>query len=470
MGTLLKTYIFPHPPIAIPDIGGKESRKVQQTIDACKAAAQEIERLKPSTIIIITPHGATFQDAVCISTEPKLIGSFADFGHSTIHHSFNNDTELGSRIIQNTKEQNINIGQLDKEFADLYGISNQLDHGALVPLHFIQQYANNFKVIHINMGFLPFQQLYTFGTCIAKAIEESDKDVVIIASGDLSHRLSVNAPAGYNPRGQEYDKLLVNHIENSDVEKILAMDKGLIQDAGECGIRSFIIMYGALDGKKIESKVLSYEGPFGVGYCVAAIQPKLSMESRSIAQIIFEKSKKEIDNIRKQESVYASLARKTLELYVREGKLLTVKQINLPDEILNRRAGVFVSIKKHGELRGCIGTIEPTCKNIAEEIINNAISAGTKDYRFNPVEEHELEDLVYSVDILGKAEAISSIRELDTTRYGIIVNKGLKRGLLLPNLEGVNTVEEQISIALRKAGIDKDEEYFMERFEVTRYK
>ncbi|HHZ00152.1 MAG TPA: AmmeMemoRadiSam system protein A, partial [Tissierellia bacterium] len=129
-----------------------------------------------------------------------------------------------------------------------------------------------------------------------------------------------------------------------------------------------------------------------------------------------------------------------------------------------------VSLKLDGSLRGCIGTISPTTSSIADEIIRNAISAGTEDPRFPPVTEEELSRLEYSVDVLGKAEKIESLDDLDPVRYGVIVTKGHRRGLLLPNLEGINTVEEQVSIALRKAGIYPHEDYRLERFEVVRHK
>ena len=139
-------------------------------------------------------------------------------------------------------------------------------------------------------------------------------------------------------------------------------------------------------------------------------------------------------------------------------------------EMYAERAGVFVSLKEEGRLRGCIGTIAPVQKNIAEEIIENGISAASKDPRFHAVQPEELDHLVYSVDVLGKTEEISSSEELNVKRYGVVVSKGYKRGLLLPNLEGVDTVEEQIAIAKQKAGIPKHvQDVRLERFEVVRH-
>ncbi|HEX2926000.1 MAG TPA: AmmeMemoRadiSam system protein A, partial [Ruminiclostridium sp.] len=171
----------------------------------------------------------------------------------------------------------------------------------------------------------------------------------------------------------------------------------------------------------------------------------------------------------KLEDPYVRLARLSLETYIRTKKYAAVPD-GLPEEMLSRRAGVFVSLKKHGNLRGCIGTISAVTDSIADEILRNAVSSGTEDPRFPPVTESELDELIYSVDVLGEPEPISDSSELDVKRYGVIVVSGRKRGLLLPNLEGVDTIEQQISIAKDKAGIAGSEKFTMERFEVVRHK
>jgi AmmeMemoRadiSam system protein A len=141
----------------------------------------------------------------------------------------------------------------------------------------------------------------------------------------------------------------------------------------------------------------------------------------------------------------------------------------LPDEMLKKKAGVFVSLHKNGRLRGCIGTISPTTVSIAKEIIQNAISAGLSDTRFDQVKAEELAYIDYKVDVLSAPEAISDTSQLDVSRYGVIVTSGSKRGLLLPNLDGIDTVEEQIKIAKQKAGITDNEAVKLERFEVIRH-
>ena len=170
----------------------------------------------------------------------------------------------------------------------------------------------------------------------------------------------------------------------------------------------------------------------------------------------------------KEESAYVRLARETIENYIKQGKIITLP-LDLPKEMINQKAGAFVSLKKYGELRGCIGTFMPTQKNIAQEIIKNAVSAAVEDPRFSPVNVSELEDLSISVDVLSVPEEIKDISQLDPKKYGVIVSSGYKKGLLLPDLEGVDTAEEQVDIAKRKAGIYPDEKVKLYRFEVKRY-
>ena len=172
--------------------------------------------------------------------------------------------------------------------------------------------------------------------------------------------------------------------------------------------------------------------------------------------------------LKKNDHPYVELARTTIYEYTLSGQ---VKGLSDPrPEIFNRKAGVFVSIKKDGKLRGCIGTIKPTRENLALEIINNAINAAGKDPRFSPIQPTELQELEISIDVLGPAEEIKGIEELDPVKYGVIVEKGYSRGLLLPNLAGVDTAEAQVEIARQKAGISPGEGIRLYRFQVDRYK
>ena len=170
----------------------------------------------------------------------------------------------------------------------------------------------------------------------------------------------------------------------------------------------------------------------------------------------------------KNESIYVKLARETIKEYITSGKKLTPPK-DILNELRDKKSGVFVSLKKFGNLRGCIGTFMPVRDNVCSEIIENAISAATADPRFSPVTVDELDDLNISVDILSSPEEVNDVDQLDPRKYGVIVSSGFKKGLLLPDLEGVDTAEYQIKIAKQKAGIFPGEKIKLLRFEVKRY-
>lgn len=462
MGEIKKAYIVPHPPLIIPQVGKGEEKAVSSTIDAYHEIGRQIKDLAPDVIIITTPHGPAFSDYIHISSSSRMKGSFKMFGASDVALEFKTEKKLIDAIVAAAKNCGIEAGGEGVR-------DNELDHGALIPLYFISQYHTDFTLVRISISGHSLEQLYTFGNCIQKAVFGYDKNVVFIGSGDLSHRLKEDGPYGFAPEGPLFDKYITEAIKNADFKKLLTIGSDLYQKAGECGLRSFAIMAGALNGLAVSSSILSYEGPFGVGYLVAGLSLNGYDLSRDLVSFIECRHVSEIEVTRKAEDPYVLLARTSLEHYVKRGKVLEIPDY-LPPEMTTLSRGVFVSIKKHGHLRGCIGTISPINSNTAEEIIHNAISAGTRDPRFNPVKEFELKDLVYSVDVLGTPEPANSIDDLDVKRYGVIVTSGYKRGLLLPDLEGVDTPEQQLEIALSKAGIDKNENYSMERFEVIRHR
>src|SRR5699024_9521687 len=204
------------------------------------------------------------------------------------------------------------------------------------------------------------------------------------------------------------------------MEEIITFDSNLSQKAGECGLRSLMIMAGTLDSLKFDSDLLSYEGPYGVGYATARFEITGEDGENNLIGKINEINQDNLDNIRKEEDEYVSLARKSLEYYVKYGEYLSLPD-DISEELLGEKKAVFVTLNKDGNLRGCIGTTEPVEENIAMEIIRNAVSAGTEDFRFSRVEEDELEKIIYSVDILSESETISSIDELDLDIYGLIV-------------------------------------------------
>jgi len=461
---VLGAFAVPHPPIIMPQVGKGEERKIQKTIDAYREVARRIASLKPQTIILTSPHSIMYADYFHISPGKTASGSLIRFGAPDVRVSVEYDARFVEALTNEAEKEKIPAGTLGERNPSL-----DYDHASVIPLAFVNEFYTNYKLVRIGLSGLSFADHYKLGMCIQKVADTLGIDAVLVASGDLSHKLKEDGPYGLAPEGPEFDKQITEAFAKGDFLRFMTFPYEFAERAAECGLRSFIIMAGALDGKNVKAELLSYEGPFGVGYGVASFIPEGDDPERRILDKYYEFESERMRQIRENEDAYVRLARYSVEHFVKTKRCASLPE-NLPSEMTARRAGVFVSLKKHGELRGCIGTIAPVTENIAQEILRNAVSACSEDPRFEPVRADELDDLIYSVDVLSPAEPVSSPDMLDPVKYGVIVTSGRKRGLLLPNLEGVDTVEQQIDIAKRKAGIGPNEKYTLERFEVVRHK
>jgi len=455
----------PHPPILVPEIGGESLSEIKATQDAMNKMADEVASLNPDILVFTSPHSPAFSDAVAIKTGPELSGSFAQFGAFSVKFEVKNDVEMAKAVIDEA-------AVLGVPMADLKGMGyrhlEELDHGVLVPLYYLKKKLN-VPIVSISISYLSYLKHYQLGVAVQRAAEKLDRRVAFIASGDLSHRLIPSAPAGYNPRGIDFDLRVREIIEKAEFKELLKIDESLVEDAGECGLRSFIALGGAFDGHKVKSEVLSYEGPFGVGYMVAVIEPIVKDKCRFFLTEMMAKEAVKKEERRKNESEPVRLAREAVESYIKNGKIIEAST-NPSKELIQKKAGAFVCIKRGDKaLRGCIGTTVPCQENLAEEIIKNAIQAATSDPRFPPVGQNELHDLDYSVDILELPELISDESYLDPEKYGVIVKSDFKVGLLLPDLKGADTVKKQLDIAKQKAGIKDGEPVELFRFKVKRY-
>jgi len=462
---LSAVYAVPHPPLLIPDVGRGEELKIPDTYASMERVGREVADVAPDTIIVISPHAPHMNDRFVVSADKSLYGDMRRFRAPSVSLRKDIDIELATRIYTESLRKSVPV-LLYKE-DDMF-----VDHGALVPLYFIEKYYRDYKLILISLSGLSPDNHYKLGKCIANAASAAAGKVVLIASGDLSHRLTPDGPYGYTEEGPLFDRKVTGLLREGHLDEIQNIDTQLSEPAGECGLRSLIIMTGALSGKDYTSDFMSYEGPFGVGYAICSFH--LSDDDREsevypIVQSANDPLKSPTDRGSASGDPYVSLARKTLEEYVRTGKMIAVPK-DLPSGMYQEKAGVFVSLKIRGQLRGCIGTISATTGSVAQEIIRNAIESGTEDPRFDPVEVDELSELEYSVDVLGPAEPIRDKSLLDPVRFGVIVSYKGRRGLLLPNLEGVDSVDDQLSIALSKAGIPPSADYTIERFEVIRHK
>ena len=462
---IIAAYMVPHAPLIVPDIGRGSEERVRETINSYEAVAQEIASLAPETIIITSPHATMYRDYFHISPGVGAEGDFGEFRASKVTFDEVYDHELVNQITALAFEDDFPAGFEGER-------KKRLDHGTMVPLYFIRKYYSGGDIVRIGLSGLSLAEHYQLGIYIQKAVEALGRKAVFVASGDLSHKLQDDGPYGFAPEGPVYDQRIMDVAGRTAFGEMLDFDDSFCDRAAECGHRSFVIMAGALDGVAVEAKVYSHQDVTGVGYGICSFHPKGADETRHFLQQRLRKVEEE----REQSDGYVQLARASMESYIRNKKKLRLKDIPeeirsiLPEEVFSRQAGAFVSIHKYGELRGCIGTIGPTTDCIAEEILSNAISASTRDPRFSPITEDELKWLEVNVDILGEPEDIDSKDELDVKRYGVIVTCGARRGLLLPDLEGVDDVDTQIAIALRKGGIDPADDYQLQRFEVIRHR
>ncbi len=253
--------ITPHPPIIIPGIGSNSEKiKVKKTVKAMERIAKILNYKNPETIIIISPHSVVAYNEMTINSSPELSGNLEIFGNNELKFNFKTDLEMTSAIYEECKKNKIPIDLND---------SPEIDHGCLVPLYFLsKEYEEkNFpKIVVLSPSFLDRDSHFNFGKTIFNICK--NKKTAIIASGDLSHKLSFEAPEGFSPEGIEFDKELINSLKRGSTEKILDMDKSLIKKAGECGYLPLLILLGILSNKKFKFNTFSYESPFGVGYLV----------------------------------------------------------------------------------------------------------------------------------------------------------------------------------------------------------
>lgn len=458
---ILAAYMVPHPPMIVPQIGKGSEKQITKTIRAYETVADEIAALKPETIIISSPHSTLYADYFHISPGKSAAGDFGRFGASEVSFRETYDAELRERICRIAKEKDFPAGTLGER-------DRNLDHGTMVPLYFIEQKYQDFQLIRIGLSGLSLADHYAVGQIIRQAEEETGRKTVYVASGDLSHKLQEYGPYGFAAEGPEYDQRIMDVCSRGAFGEMLDFEESFCDKAAECGHRSFVIMAGTLDGLEVQAKELSHEDVTGVGYGICTFRPGKAKEDRRFLEQWRKKQAEALQTRRENEDSYVRLARETIEKYIARREKNTVPGW-VPAEMTERKAGVFVSIHKEGRLRGCIGTIQPVRRSVAEEIICNAVSAATGDPRFDPVRPEELDRLEINVDVLSMPERIKSKDELDVKRYGVIVSSGSRRGLLLPDLDGIDTVDEQIDIARKKGGISLRDNITLERFEVIRH-
>lgn len=460
--SMLGAIITPHPPVLLPEVGGGREREIAATDRAMRTAAETVAAWQPDVIIVSSPHTILYRDYFHIAPGDGAVGDMSRFGAPEVRIQASYDTLLREEIIRRAEAEGLHAGTLGQR-------DPELDHGVLIPLYYLRKAGVRCPIVRMGLsGFSPLEH-YRLGKCVQDAVNALGRRAVFLASGDLSHKLKADGPYGYAPEGPQFDDAVTRTMASGDFLEFLTIDPALCERAAECGLRSFQMMAGALDGLAVEPQLLSHEGTFGVGYAIALFPVTGHDDSRCYEKDYLLAKNNRRATRKANEDPWVKLARRSLETYVKTAQRLTSLPEDLPAEMTTQQAGAFVSLHKNGQLRGCIGTIAPTCDNLAWEVVQNAVSACSRDPRFSPVRPDELDELEYSVDVLGAPEPVDSPAALDPKTYGVIVSCGGRRGLLLPDLDGVDSVEAQLSIALQKGGIRENEPYKIERFKVVRH-
>lgn len=386
-------------------------------------AARVFSRLAyPDTFIILGPNHTGRGKPFSIMTGGTWKTPLGDVGI---------DAALASRL------------EAGSDYLQVDAAAHQFEHSIEVQLPLLQFFGPAFRIVPIVLSPATGDVYREIGREIARAVKDSGRRVVIIASSDMTH---------YEPQelAQTKDSSAIDAILALDDEELLRRAEEL--DISMCGyapVVSLITAARELGAETAELVDYRTSGDATADYSSVVGYAGIILKAAEMHSLV-------------------RLARRTIEVFVREGRVIRPPEDPAPE--MTETAGVFVSLHKHGALRGCIGTFEPVRPTVAEEIIVNAISAATRDPRFPPVAPEELDEFDYSVDVLTGPRPVEDKDALDPKKHGLIVECGHRRGLLLPDLEGVDTVDQQVSICCRKAGISPDETLKLYCFEVNRYR
>jgi aromatic ring-opening dioxygenase LigB subunit len=255
--------IAPHPPLLVPEVGGERIGRVADSERALREFSRRMVNARPETVAVISPHSPLDPRSFTARSAPELSGDFRDFYAPAVRLTFPNDLELLGRIGQAAEQEGVGFRELERQ--------HPLDHGAMVPLYYLNEAGWDGPVVVIGFTNQSNREHLAFGRAIAKAAEAAGRRVAVVASGDLSHRLIVGGPYEFEPTAHLFDEQIVSAVARGDANGVIDIDQDLRARAGECGYRSIVIALGSVEGNLRDHEVLSYEGPYGVGYMVAVL-------------------------------------------------------------------------------------------------------------------------------------------------------------------------------------------------------
>lgn len=439
--------LLPHAPILVPSVGGTRGMEAACTVAAMRELAAACVRSRPRSVVLISPHSPRRRSAFGCWDGPRVHGSLAQFHAPGATVDLPVDAPLRAAIATVAARRGLAIWRIPAD--------DDLDHGAVVPLWFLAEAGWAGPTVVLSLNFPGEGGCPELGEAIATAAADLGRRIAVIASGDMSHRLRPGAPAGYDPHAHQSDEQFIAILRQSHPKALLGFDPELLELAAEDALDSTVVALAATGWRNDGRQVLSYEAPFGVGYGVAELCNESPHSER---------------NGTEDAGFLPSIARRSIEAALNSDPD-AAPLVPALHPFARRKAGVFVTLHTaDGELRGCVGTTAPQHANVVEEVWHNARLAAFHDRRFSPVEAHELQQLQFAVSLLEPAEDIDSPVDLNPQVYGVIVSgSGHRRGLLLPGIEGIDSIPQQLEIARRKAGIGPHEPVSLQRFRTVQF-
>jgi MEMO1 family protein len=438
-----------HAPIVIPAIAARQASACSATTEAMRKTARALIAHEPSVIVLISPHAPRRPRSIGLTFEEVLYGDFARFGQPGVALRLQGAPEQARVLAQHALAQHVPTHPLS---------GHALDHGSLVPLFFVQEAGYRGRVLIASLPYPDADLEPAFGAAVRAAAEALHQRWAVLASGDMSHRLSRDAPAGFEPRAHEFDRGFARALRHGDLRAALDVDPTLQGLAAEDVVQSTAVAAAAVQYAAQGAQVFGYEAPFGVGYLEALLF------SQSAATTGVHERPQALDT---PPQALVDIAVAAIE-HALAGKPYSAPPLAYP---WDEPRPVFVTLRSpDGSLRGCIGRTEPVAQSLSEEVADCAVGAATRDLRMEALRPEELPELGVEVSVLHEPRAVADREQLDPHRDGVVVELGRRRGVLLPDVDGVENVEQQIRIALRKAGIAEHSPYSLSSFRVDKVK
>src|SRR2546425_1426609 len=365
-----------HPPILLTEVGGLESQRVRATAQAMRELDVLLAGHRADVAVVISPHSPSSMTSLPVRHSAHLAGDLARFRAPQVRVEAIVDTALVTALVGDAQRAG---------YALTWAEESDLDHGVVVPLYSLPQAMANKRCVFLGVSGWPLARFFAFGAWLHQRL--LGRSAILLASGDLSHRLTPDAPYGFRPQGPVFDRLVIDALRARAWEQIEALDPDLVEEAGECGLRPLAILLGAGRAANMNSRVLSYEGPFGVGYPVVAFTA-----SAAPTKVLLD---------------VQTLGRQAIDTYLRTRRLIEPPE-PIPVE-LQAPSAVFVTLRKDGELRGCVGSLRPTEATAAHELIRYAVASAVRDPRFDPVRLDEVSALGIKVQLLDPPEPVTDI-------------------------------------------------------------